>query len=341
MPLSLYKRGGVWHVRGTVAGRRIRRSTGTRDRRQAEQVCQSLENRAFDELQHGPGSQATFGDAATLYMQAGKRRRYLAPIVRALGRKRLKDIKPGDLKMLALSLYPAHSHTPSTRNTCVIKPAMAVINHAADLGLCAPIRVRKFPEPRVIKNAVDRAWLDAFRAAADHRLGTLALFMFITGARLGEAIALEPQHLALAAKRATLPTSKNNDPRVFYLTDELVEALIALPPKRTHYGKGPWRVFGWADTKGPLVAWRTACERAGIPYRTRHEAGRHSFATEMIVRQGIDPATVAQLGNWRDIRVMLERYSHPEDLPDVVERALGHSVTQAAAEQRKKLRRVK
>ena len=338
--LKLYKRGGIWHVRGTVAGRRLRASTRTGDRARAEQVAHSLETRAFNEQQFGRHSQDTFADAALLYQQAGKRRRYLAPLIRGLGRQRLSQIKPGDLKMLAMKLYP--TQTNSTRNTCVLKPAMAVINHAAELGLCAPIRCKKFPEAKVLRHAVDRDWLDRFRAVASDRLGTLALFMFTTGARLGEAIKLAPEHLDLAGKRAVLPTSKNGDPRVFYLTDELVQSIGALPVMRTHYGRGARRVFGWSDKSAVDVPWRKACADAGIAYRSRHEAGRHSFATEMIVRRGVDPATVAKLGNWRDIRPMLERYAHAENLSDVVEKAMGgHIPTQTGFAHGRKIRRIK
>ena len=72
-------------------------------------------------------------------------------------------------------------------------------------------------------------------------------------------------------------------------------------------------------------AWTNTCRRAGIPYATHHEAGRHSFATEMIVRRGIDAKTTADLGGWEDPSLLLRRYVHSENLESVAEKVFGRS----------------
>jgi integrase len=181
-----------------------------------------------------------------------------------------------------------------------------------------------FHEAKVERPAADRAWVDAFMAAAvDRRLRVLCLFMFVTGARIGECIVLEPQHFNLDEKRAVGPPTKNGDPRVYYLTDELVRELRLLEPRLIHYGRGPSRVFGWANTAGPQKGWKWTCKRAGIPYLTPHEAGRHGFGTETVVRQGVDLATAAKLGGWRDQTVLLRRYAHAKGLDRAAERIFG------------------
>jgi integrase len=186
------------------------------------------------------------------------------------------------------------------------------------------IRVKKFSEAKVIRRAVDRNWIDQFRAWASVRLGELALFMFTTGARVGEAMALEPPHLDLDNKAAILPTSKTGDPRVFYLTDEMVAVLRALP-RATHFGRGRLKVLGWSSRSGPKVPWRKVCERAQIPYRMMHEAGRHSFATEALIRRGIDPVTTARLGGWRNPTLLMRTYAHAEDLGAIAEKVFGRA----------------
>lgn len=346
--LKIHQRGGIWHIRGTVAGRRIRASTGTRDRDTAERIRAETEARAHRQHLYGAGQETTFADAALIYQQAGKSRRYLAPLIRKIGKRRIDSITPGEIRMLAQQLYP--NAKPATLNRSVVKPARAVINHAADMGLCRPIKIKRFPEQPVVRQAVDRAWIDAFRAGAiaclqphvAQRLGTLALLMFQTGARLGEAIKLAPEHLDLAQRIAVLPAelTKTRTERVLYLTQELADEMARLPMRRTHYGRGKRRVFGWADTRGPIVPWHRACTEAGIPYRMRHEAGRHSFATEMIVRQGIDVVTTGKMGGWRDVRVLLG-YAHAEGLPEVAERVFGTKLTQRNSLNSTKLRRVK
>jgi len=346
--LKLYQRSGVWHVRGTVAGERLRKSTGTRDRTVAERIRAELEARAHRVRLYGADQETTFADAALIYQQSGRPSRYLAALIRKLGKRRLDTITAGELKMLAQTLYP--NAKPATWNRSVIKPARAVINHAAELGLAHPIKVKRFAEARVIRHAVDRAWIDDFRKGAfdalrgdvAERIAAAALLMFTTGMRLGEVVALEPAHLRLDQRRIDLPGSmtKTGEPRTIYLTAEVADILAALPVKRTHYGRGRASVFGWACIRGPQQPWRRACEAAGIPYRLRHEAGRHSFATEMIVRRGIDIKTTAEMGGWRDPRVLLG-YAHPENLGDVAERVFGTQLTQPAIGTVKKIRRVK
>jgi len=226
------------------------------------------------------------------------------------------------VRALALELYP--DAKGSTRNRSVIKPVRAIINFAADRGLCSPIKIKRFQEAKVSKKAGNRAWIEAFMAhAVNPRVRVLALFMWVTGARLGECIALEPQHLDLDNKRANAGKTKNGDPRVYYLTDELVRELRLLPPRRVKYGRGPLRVFGYADNHGPDEPWRETCQRAGIPYLTRHEAGRHSHGTETIVRHRLDPVTAAELGGWRDAVVLMRNYAHAENLGEVAETIFG------------------
>jgi integrase len=334
MPLKIIDRDGVWHLTGTVSGRRLRQSTGTRDRALAEDIRIATEARLARERHYGPAHETTWAEACVLYVDAGKSRKYLSRILPEIGRRSIASLKPGDIRAMAQRLYPTQA--PGTRNRCAIVPAVAVINHAADCGLCPPIKVRRFAEPRVLRAASDRAWIDAFRAEAAPHLGTMALFSFVTGARAGDCIGLRPRDLDLDAKRATAPRTKNGDPRVFYLTDELVRALRLLPARRIQHGRGDERVFGFASHRSFYAAWDAAIARAGIARLTFHEAGRHGFGTEMVVRQRQDVVTTARLGHWKDPRVLLERYAHAADLGAVAERIFGTKLTQSG-----KVKRVK
>src|SRR6476620_4616060 len=114
------------HIYGTVADQRVRESTRTSDREIAERFRVETEARLLRADLYGPESEATFADAAIVYLEGGGRKRYLEPLIRNLGRKKLADITPGALKALALNMYPEDRYTNSTRNSCVLKPARAV-----------------------------------------------------------------------------------------------------------------------------------------------------------------------------------------------------------------------
>jgi integrase len=326
MPLHLVWRNGIAYLHGTVAGQRVRRSTKTRNCEIAEHIRVETEARLTKASLYGPENEATFADASLLYLEAGKSKRYVAPLIKAFGKRRLATIKPGEVKMLATKLYPGAK--AATLNRSVLKPVRAIVNFANQHGLCPPMRVKGYYEPLVERPAADRAWIDQFRThASDQRLRVLCLFMYVTAARLGESMNLEPAHLELDKKRAVGPPTKNGDPGIYYLTDELVAELRLLQPRRIHYGRGPLRVFGWAGKQGPMKAWRKTCKRAGIPYLSPHEAGRHGFGTETIVRQRLDVVTAAKLGRWRDPTLLLRRYAHARELRETAEIVFGRTST--------------
>jgi hypothetical protein len=70
------------------------------------------------------------------------------------------------------------------------------------------------------------------------------------------------------------------------------------------------------------VAWDNTVKRAGLPYACRHEAGRHSFATQMIVRKGKDIKTTMDLGGWESAASLM-KYLHSENLDAVAEDVFG------------------
>lgn len=326
MPLHIHWRDGIAYLHGTIGTQRIRRSARTRDPEIAERIRSETEARLVKAELYGAENEATFADAARAYLKAGKSARYTAVLIRALGKRRIASIKPGELKALAQQLYP--NAKGATRNRSVLIPARAIINYGNEIGLCGPMRVKGFYCPQVERPAADRAWVDSFMAASkDRRLRVLCLLMYVTAARLGECIKFEPKHLDLDNKRIVGPETKNGDFGIYYLTDELVRELRMITPKHTHYGKGTVRLFGWATNWGIAKAWKATCARAGIPYLTPHEAGRHGFGTEMVVRQRMDVVTAAKLGRWRDPSVLLRRYAHALDLDVTAETVFGTNKT--------------
>jgi integrase len=243
-----------------------------------------------------------------------------------IGKQRLAQIKGGQIRILAKELYPEHK--PQTWNRQVIIPVSAVINFAHSLGMCPPIRIKRFtPRDEKIKRAIDRAWIDRFRAhATSPYLAAYALFIHTTAARSTEAMMLRPEDLDLERRHGVSRTvGKNGARREFWLTAEMAEELKRLPPKQIRWGKyqGEWRIFGWADCLGPIEPWKAACKLAGLDYVTPYEAGRHSFATEGITRQDRNPIMVAKTGGWKDTRALLKNYAHPEDMEGFVEEVYG------------------
>jgi integrase len=342
MSFELKWRNGIAYLHGTLNGQRIRESLGTRDKEIAAHLKAQAEARLVRASIYGEDAEATFADAYLLYRKTGRDDRgYLTPILKKIGRSRLRDVTPAKVKAIARELYPGAK--PQTWNRYVIVPTSAVINNAHQHGLCAPIRIRRFsPKDQKQRVAVTREWIDKFRNAAidlyssaEHenlgaRLAAYALFMFTTAARPTEAIELTPDHLDLANKDGLSEPTKTGNRRRFYLTEEVAEELKRLPPRKLLWGRnaGELRVFGWADCKGPIEPWKATCRAAGLPYRSPYEAGRHSFATEAVTRQERNVVTAAKVGNWKDPSILLRNYAHPEHLEEFAEGVFGADLAQ-------------
>lgn len=314
---SLTKRGDIWWYSFTVDGRRVRRSTKTSDRRLAEDIAAKDEWRHRHAAVHGAEAVLTFGEALALYIAHAKDNRFLTPLLDRWGAVRVRDITPAEIRRAAVEIYPSRS--PATWNRQVITPARAVINYAAECGYCPYIRVKRFPEPVSKRKAGDRVWLRKFREAANRpNLAALARFMFETGARIGEAVALTWDEMDLQAACATFGKTKNGEPHTVHLSPSMVAELANLERN----GK---KVFGYSSRHTVAKQWNKTIERAGIERRTPHEAGRHGFATELIVRHGVDIPTTAKMGNWKSHRLLSETYAHPEREKETVRRIFGTS----------------
>jgi len=303
MPIKLYRRKGTWHYRGTIGPngkrQRVRGSCKTSEKDIAARFVATLEKKYWDGHFDGPGAVLTFRRACMLYKAAGKSDQFLEGVEKYLGNTLVKDITSGAIRTMAIELFP--NMTGASRNRSAIVPTQAVINFNAESGLCAPIKVKRFPEDRVIKEPATLDWIKAFTANAAPHCAALAWFMYLTGARVGEALAVRWEDIDLAERTVLLRQSKVRSERVAHLPPPLVVALANL--KRLP-GRG---VFGYARG-GMRKAWEGAIERAGIKYLSPHSC-RHGFATGLL-RRGIDVMTVAKLGGWSSAAQVLATYGH-------------------------------
>ncbi|GGL80427.1 hypothetical protein GCM10011392_38790 [Wenxinia marina] len=251
------------------------------------------------------------------YLDAGKPDRFLGPIADHFRDTPVRHVTGEVIRQAARKLYPGAN--PATWNRQVIKPAQAAINHAAELGLCPRISVKRFPETPEEKTPADLAWINDFasQATADRlpQLAALALFMFGTGARVGEACALTWADVDLSEATATIRMAKPTPwVRTAHLPPRVVAALANLPTNRNPADL----VFGYAGRGSVTKVWNNVSARAKIAALTPH-CCRHGFATTML-RAGFDVKTVAKRGGWKDAATVLRIYAHALEDATVTDR---------------------
>jgi integrase len=353
MPLEAYPRGGTWWARGTVDynGRPIagyiRESTRASDERGARDWIAEREDRERRRYLLGEQERPlTFNEAVLLYEPTPDMAKALIPLVTELGDTLVRDITPAMVRELGAKLYPKNCTDHWRR--WVVTPVRAVLNNAHDrLGArCPPIKIRGYAEKDRVAQDIARKkpsrierqpgsweWLLRFRGEADRYAAALALFMFTTGARVGQAVRMHPRlHLDLQNAKVTIPGAKGMPDRTVTIPMELVVELANLKPK-TPRGwerkRGNLRVFGYASGCGPLKAWKSACERAKIPYLPPHSAGRHGFGQEFKVRQAIDEKAVGKFGGWSDTVMLARTYTHAEGVDEKIHAGFRTGLVQA------------
>lgn len=315
MPLTIFRRGKVWHYRGTVAGRRLRGSTRTKSKEVAQRIAAAIEARHWKGHLDGPAAVLTFAQASMIYRRAGKADRFLKLVEDHWKDALVKDITAGIIRAAAPVLYPKAG--PASWNRQVIVPTQAVINFAAERELCPRLTVKRFKIVRKERTPATWPWVQAFMAHATvPRVAALAGFMFFTAARVSEALAVEWEQVDLTKRTVLIRMGKlGGDERTAHLPPELFEALANLPSER----KG--KVFGFASYQNCKTQWRTAVRRAGIKPLTFHSC-RHGFATTLL-HNGVDVLTVAELGGWKTPALVLSTYGHAQKNPTLTDLLTG------------------
>lgn len=315
MPLKLKKHGEIWWYSGTVAGRRLRGSTKTALKDQAQIVANEIERR---QLQGGrdPGSALTFAQAAIEYRKARGAPRYLELVEDHWRDTPVKDITRGAIRRAAIELLP-HAKG-GYRNRAVIVPTQAVINYAASLDLCPPLKVDRFPEAHRTKEPATAEWIAAFMAHSSPHLGALACFMFGTAARISEALGVRWRDVDLRAATVRIRMGKvGGKERIAHLPPAVIAALANIGGDRDPDS----RVFPYSSYRACADPWEVAIRRAGIERLTPHSC-RHGFATTLL-HVGYDPITVAKMGGWADPAQLFKTYGHAMDDPTITDALFG------------------
>jgi integrase len=310
MPLKIYRRPGsnIWQYRGTLAGHRQRGSTGTTDKETAQRIASEIENKFWKRGLDGKEKALTWPKAVTLYMGAGKSSRFIAQLVKYWGDVEVAKINAGSIRQSAIDIYPNAKN--STRNRQVIVPTLAVINHCAELQLCPPLRMKRFKVETKIKKPVTLEWINAFRRSADRMdIGALALFMFATGARVSEALAVRWEDIDFAKRTVLIRQTKLGNERRAHLPTDLFVALANLPR-----GQEPFAI----PYTTARDAWDRATRAAGIDPLTFHSC-RHGFATSLHDK-GVGVKTIAKAGGWKSAQHLFNTYLHASDDATITDR---------------------
>jgi integrase len=316
-----------YEIRGTYLGVSVERSSGTHKRQVAQQILRDIE--ACIE-QHGQypapeqkprAGEPTFLSAAVAYMRDGGERCYMAPLLEHFKEIPLKEIDQEAIDTAAATLLPLGA--PDYRNRRIYTPVSAVLHHA--LGdKCPPLRRPKGAKGRA---RTDFMWPDDAFAIIDEadkidpEFGLYLRLLLYTGIRKSEGLAVLSADVKPEERAAWLRTSKNEDPRMLKLRQDIVGPLQAHLERS--FGEKLFRFVDGGHFKHLLL--RAKLAACGLPCPVRRPTGwkppqyrlafvgfhtfRHTWATWMRRYSGADVQGLVATGNWRDPR-SAARYSH-------------------------------
>ncbi|NIA70748.1 site-specific integrase [Pelagibius litoralis] len=329
-------------VRAGKKSRRIRESTGLDCRtRGARQLAESLritrEKEVLDELVHGSVPAVTFSTAAAGYLKTvpnlGKTDHdNVKALIKRFGGVVVSALSAEDINAFYDDRYPKHAASTIQRHQTSLR---SILSHAQEQGWLALPPPYARPKTTIKKGKhANKMFLpgegERIVDAADIRGQAILATLFVTGARVAQALYLPKESFILAPGRSRIffPDSKNDNAYDRALHDyarQKIEAWLeergdddepalfltdkGLPyaPRRASGGQIR-KLFNSARDKA-VASLKAAGERDRARFlssATPHWM-RHNFANQVRAAGG-DVKDVMDAGMWEDERIVIRHY---------------------------------
>ncbi len=302
-------------------GHRLRKSTGTDDKKLAEALAAKWTQESFLEQHFGVIPEFPFQEALLRYGQERLRdnpvsykasvKSRLQRLMDRFGDKTLTDLTHAVIREWVDERLGEVKPATALRDLSTLR---AIMNKAFREGLLAQVP----PFPRMKKDAGRCRWLTVeeekrlLMTSKPHQRALIA-FAVDTGGRRSELLKLDWQNVDLARGFITYTKTKNGDDRTIRLTDRAIQVLTDLGPKET----GPIFTYRGQSMKDVSTAFAKARTRAGLDDFRFHDL-RHTFASRL-VQQGVSLYEIMHLTRHKSFQ-MVQRYAHLA--PDFQERAI-------------------
>lgn len=311
MSIKQRKTGGVWQASYTDGnGHRVRRSTGTTDKRQAQQLHDSWVSESWRADKLGEKVSHTWKEAVVRYLKekADKKsittdRQRLIQLDEHLADLTLDQIGPDVLRKIV------DDKTRAGLAPATVGQYLALIRQITRLAanswgwLDRPVAVTmpkvKNERTRVLGTDEERKLISAL----PERYRDLVHFLLATGLRKGNALALTWDEIDMERKTMTIDGSKMKAGRTLGVPLNECAMKVLRRQERTSNS-----VFNIRDINAD--AWSAACQRADIEDLTVHDL-RRSWATRLI-QAGCAIDRLLKLGGWspNSHGLLLSRYGH-------------------------------
>ena len=359
MGLKLKQRGNHWHIAGTVKGHEVRRSTGftVAEQDQAELMRLELEADLLRKSMAEPGVHRTRSYTvrrlATEFMHrpegvGGSDERRLQKLIDHFGDTPADRVNAGDLADFFMKHWGKAKPGTLKRSQAIVKSAWKRAVRLGRVPMMPHIEAPRVDDER--KRALTVAERDRLIEVCEgpfEYMRPLVVFLLYTGARLGEATALRPEHFVKVAEAKPATESEPAKPAVWavQLTSRKggktktrtvplhpdTHACVLQEVERARRNTRDEHKYVFVNRRGvkwsrgrdwghPIYkVWDRIMKAAGIEDFRPHDC-RHTFAT-LLGEAGADLDELRELLGHSDLK-MVTRYKHtkPSKLSALVER---------------------
>ncbi|TDG25912.1 site-specific integrase [Paraburkholderia silviterrae] len=336
--MSIRKRKGsdVWHIDFRApGGGRVRQSTGTSDRKEAQELHDKLKHEAWRVAKLGEKPRHCFEEGAARFLKERMGKTTITSMAAQLeyfcgifsGRDLASLTRAEIMAALPVDAVRKGRKAPLTAGTRnrYLSTIRAMLYDAADKWDW----IEKAPAlPELEEPAIRIRWITRdeakrlLRALGDDCMRDCTAFGFATGLRQANILKLEWAQVDLVAKRAWIhpDQAKARKPIGVPLNEEALTIL------RRQIGKSDEYVFvsaGEPLDRWDAYWWKVACRKAGIKNFRFHDV-RHTWASWHV--QGGTPLQVLkELGGWATFEMVL-KYAHlaPDHLAQHASAVLMH-----------------
>ena len=311
--MALYKRDGIWWIDIFHQGKRVRKSTGTEIKEEAQHFHDQMKHEQWTQSKVKAIPSKTWMDAVIRWLDESTHKRslatdrvHLAWLDQYLRTKKLAHIDQDLIESIAKK--KEKSKVSLTTVNRVLELIRAILNRAHKewgwLEATPVIRMRKV-ENRRIRWLTQQEVNKLMKELPSH-LQAMASFTLATGLRESNVTQLKWSEINLDNKHALIHAdeSKSKRPIPVPLNKQAITIL------KTQLGKNPTYVFtynGNPVTRCNNHAWEKALKRAGINDFRWHDL-RHTWAS-WYVQNGTPLHELQQLGGWANYEMVL-RYAH-------------------------------
>lgn len=324
--MSLYRRNNTWWVHFTTpSGQRVRRSTGTATKRQAQEFHDRLKAEYWKTQQLGKKPTRVWEEAVTRWLKEKAHkatidsdRMHLRWLDRHLRGMELNAIDRTVIDTLIEARQQENCSNATVNRTMEVVRAILrkAMNEWDWIERAPPIRL--LPEPKRRIRWLTHEEADSLITELPDHLAEIARFALATGLRKANVTGLEWAQVDLERRVAWIHPDQAKARKAIGVPLN-AEAILVLRRQTGRHSRFVFTHNGRPIKEVNTKAWKQALKRAGITDFRWHDL-RHTWAS-WHVQAGTPLHVLQELGGWESVE-MVRRYAHlaPDHLAEYAER---------------------